>query len=345
MKHKFLRAAYPILTSLLLLSAVTAERASVSTSPNLAGPSAAVIQQQPAIDAYREFQSSLASDAAGGYRYPDTYGGAYLDPETGRLCILLTDCSAETAAAYDQLFSGPSVVAYQEVEYAYNALSSMQKEIADRWDGFTTIAIDQKANRIRVGVGDMDLAEAERRIQALFAEPIPLTVTNESGTVLHASEPDGALGLEAAPDVLTPDDPSADSLAADGLIDEPHVYAVRPGMDEWAEYGSLTQMAEACDVPVEELQQMTTRALYQTVLDYPLLINICAFNDLQTGIASVSQYFGGLPELFSRPDALEVMRGYQIAEDDEDADIKAILAGYLQNYYDVMNLSQMSKGE
>lgn len=119
-------------------------------------------------------------------------------------------------------------------------------------------------------------------------------------------------------------------------ITEPHIFEIIPGTEEWDSYESLFERIDACYVPEEELKQMTTSALYETVLNYPLLVNIYAYDgDLRKGIDSVSKYFGGLEELFSREDALDVIRQHSIdaqSIEDERSEIKAIYDQSLLNY-------------
>lgn len=96
-----------------------------------------------------------------------------------------------------------------------------------------------------------------------------------------------------------------------GQVDQPYQYPVVPGSEEWKALPDLPAKIAACDVDRELLESMTTPALLQTVLDYPLLVNIGAFNTTEIGIAAVSSYFPGIEILAGREDALEVIRGYK----------------------------------
>ena len=73
--------------------------------------------------------------------------------------------------------------------------------------------------------------------------------------------------------------------------DVSHVYSVLPGTDEWLDLGSLEARREACYVSVEEADSMTTRALAQTVLDYPFIVDMYAFDSLAEGVETVSIRF------------------------------------------------------
>ena len=50
---------------------------------------------------------------------------------------------------------------------------------------------------------------------------------------------------------------------------------------------------------------MTTSALVETVVTYPLFTDVNCFDTLEMGVEWVSQYFGGFEELKERTDAKE----------------------------------------
>lgn len=98
-------------------------------------------------------------------------------------------------------------------------------------------------------------------------------------------------------------------------IDEPYQYPILPGTPEWqALPNSLAAKVTACTVPADVLEHMTTPALYETVLTYPLLANMFAFSTFQMGLDSVSGYFPAMRELFARPDAAAVAAEYSRAQ-------------------------------
>lgn len=119
------------------------------------------------------------------------------------------------------------------------------------------------------------------------------------------------------------------------LSDQPHVYEVLPGSDEWNEMTPSERRA-SCAVSQSEVEGMTTAALLTTVLDYPYLIDMFAFNSLQAGIDAVSAQFPGLPELLDRNDARRVLKEYMETSpyDEEDYDLKWQYARTLAEYLD-----------
>lgn len=95
----------------------------------------------------------------------------------------------------------------------------------------------------------------------------------------------------------------AENFSADStqLIDEPHVYAL-PESEEW-ETMSLESRRSACYVSREEAESMTTPALLETVLNYPFLVDLFAFNSFEYAVKVVSERFPALDVLLHRTDA------------------------------------------
>lgn len=93
-------------------------------------------------------------------------------------------------------------------------------------------------------------------------------------------------------------------------IKEAYQYPVVPGMPEWSKFNSLDEMIEACQIPKDILSNMSTDALIETVINYPLAINMFAFDNPQKGFDSVNSYFNGFQELGNRPDAIQKMNLY-----------------------------------
>ncbi len=90
-------------------------------------------------------------------------------------------------------------------------------------------------------------------------------------------------------------------------ITEAYAYPVLPGTQEWNELDSLQEKIHACYVDPALMGRMSTEALVETVLNYPLLINIYAFDTIEMGIESVSNYFAGIGILAQREDAVAVL--------------------------------------
>lgn len=109
--------------------------------------------------------------------------------------------------------------------------------------------------------------------------------------------------------------------------DEAHVYTVRPGSEEWKTM-TLEERLASCAVSAEEVAGMSTPALVETVLNYPYLLNIYAYNSIDEGIEMVSSHFPGLTELFSRTDGVEALQNYCAVQAQTQADSEASLDVY-----------------
>lgn len=99
---------------------------------------------------------------------------------------------------------------------------------------------------------------------------------------------------------------------------------------------TLEERLESCAVSQAEVKGMTISALVETVINYPYLLNIYAYNSIDEGIQMVSSYFPGLPELVSRSDGAEALQAYcnQKAQmqSDNDSDLDVYNALRIQHY-------------
>lgn len=84
-------------------------------------------------------------------------------------------------------------------------------------------------------------------------------------------------------------------------------YPVMPGTEQWKAFQSHQEMLEACQIPKSVLQSISTERLLQLCLDYPLLLDIYAFNQISNGFNSFYSSFNGIQELIKRQDALDVL--------------------------------------
>lgn len=87
-------------------------------------------------------------------------------------------------------------------------------------------------------------------------------------------------------------------------IATPYVYPVTPVMDEWKNFNSHSEMIQACQIPEDILSCMSTEALAETVVNYPLLSDMLAWSDATLGFQSVLDSFNGLQELLAREDGV-----------------------------------------
>ena len=80
-------------------------------------------------------------------------------------------------------------------------------------------------------------------------------------------------------------------------------FPIKPGTEEWKAFRTHVEMLNACQIPDSVLKDMSTAGLVETVSNYPLLVDMWAYNDVQIGFEAVASHFNGIPELISREDA------------------------------------------
>lgn len=86
-----------------------------------------------------------------------------------------------------------------------------------------------------------------------------------------------------------------------------YTYPIQPGTAAWEALTSHAEMVAATQIPLETLQQMSTAALIESVLAYPLNGDILAYNSTQAGFDAVAAEFDGYVELFNRADAASIL--------------------------------------
>lgn len=103
----------------------------------------------------------------------------------------------------------------------------------------------------------------------------------------------------------------------DDTITSPYQYPIIPGTQEWMQLESRPEMLDACQIPEEILDKLSTDALLQTILDYPFLSEMTLFYrtpeecSSEAGFWFITESFNGLQEFLSRRDALSSLEKYQ----------------------------------
>jgi len=101
-------------------------------------------------------------------------------------------------------------------------------------------------------------------------------------------------------------------------------YPLRPGTDAWRALETHDEMVRVTQVAEAELATMSDRGLLQTVLAYPLLGDVMAYNSPQQGFDAVEARFNGLRSLLERESMAGVLlRRYQRMD---AADAPAVLS-------------------
>lgn len=100
------------------------------------------------------------------------------------------------------------------------------------------------------------------------------------------------------------------------MVDEPYVFPIRPGSAEWLSFTSRSEMVDACQIPEDILPRLTTEALLETILTYPMIDEMrMLFADeelksMEYGFWHIANSFNGLEEFMNREDALTVLEHY-----------------------------------
>lgn len=86
-------------------------------------------------------------------------------------------------------------------------------------------------------------------------------------------------------------------------INEPYVYPILPGTKEWESFKSKDEMMDACQIPSEIVDSMSTEALTLSVINHPLLdTEVLSYNDYTQGFDSFVSDFDAAKALLERED-------------------------------------------
>jgi len=89
-------------------------------------------------------------------------------------------------------------------------------------------------------------------------------------------------------------------------------FPIKPGMKEWKSLKNRKEMLDTCQIPNAILKTMSSDALAESCMKYPLYFEFTAYNDEMKGISSVLENFNGLKELSQRKDgALSLLKIYK----------------------------------
>lgn len=98
------------------------------------------------------------------------------------------------------------------------------------------------------------------------------------------------------------------TYAAEAYNDETsYSYELQPGTEQWSSYKNKSDILARLQIPEEKLNNMTTEALLETVLDYPYLLDYKFFNTSENAYDTFYNDFNGFRELVSRDDLTNVL--------------------------------------
>jgi len=81
-------------------------------------------------------------------------------------------------------------------------------------------------------------------------------------------------------------------------------YPIKPKTEEWKKLESNNAKVEACQIPEYILRDISTNDLMTLCLRYPLLYDVFAFNDINSGLGKLFSDFNGIREFSNREDAI-----------------------------------------
>lgn len=111
------------------------------------------------------------------------------------------------------------------------------------------------------------------------------------------------------------------TLAEDWKTNEKEIdYPIKPESDEWEKLDTHEKMVEACTIPDEIIQKMSTKELLEMVMDYPLISDLYYYDTYEQGLYALVLESNGLRELLKRDDGIsEILEYYEKYEIPENA--------------------------
>ena len=91
------------------------------------------------------------------------------------------------------------------------------------------------------------------------------------------------------------------------IITEPYEYPVTPDSPQWKSFTQTSQMIDACQVQENIVCKMTTEALLDTVMNYPLIVNVLVQNAAEIGYNFLFETNAAFRELVKRNDMIDVI--------------------------------------
>lgn len=82
-------------------------------------------------------------------------------------------------------------------------------------------------------------------------------------------------------------------------------FPVKPGSKEWKTFATGQEMVKACQIPESILKKISTRALVEICLNYPLFFEYTSCNNERIGIDEIIKNFNGLYESTLRNDGVK----------------------------------------
>ncbi len=102
------------------------------------------------------------------------------------------------------------------------------------------------------------------------------------------------------------------NLIAQTKVTKTYEFPIKLGSEKWRNLSSSKEMLKVCQIPMSVMQNMSTKALAESCLNYPLFFEYTASNDERWALNVMIENFNGLGELVKREDAMsELIKLYK----------------------------------
>lgn len=116
-----------------------------------------------------------------------------------------------------------------------------------------------------------------------------------------------AMLLLAACQQISTSSSEGESVTQAPEVTDVYDFPIKPDSPAWIKLQSHDEMIAVCQLPTQTLEEISTQGLVHTVLNYPLLSDMYAFQSVQLGFQSVTNGFNGLQEFLNRSDAAKII--------------------------------------
>ncbi len=110
--------------------------------------------------------------------------------------------------------------------------------------------------------------------------------------------------------------------------DEATYYPINPNTPEWSTMQTSDELIAACRISEDALKNMTTEEVVDAVLSFPLIIDLYAYNNLDTALKHLSTISDAYRELLTRDDAAHILSQALISAHSVESESTSKLPSY-----------------
>lgn len=105
-------------------------------------------------------------------------------------------------------------------------------------------------------------------------------------------------------------------------VNNEYKFPINVDSEDWKNLNSHQEMIDACTIPENLIESLSTKELYELVIKYPLLIDMFAYDSENEGFDVIRGYFNGLEALLNREDIvntlLDAYSNIELSSKDQD---------------------------